>query len=268
LGIPDQGNDNHFMQRFALQTHAGFDPVVAMKFSLEHQNPLVTGAVVGGGLAKGDATVVRGDDLDCSLLVAEIGAHELGSAQRREHREGRDHREQTRLGLAIEPFERVADLIEGVRKNPGKLSFGSPGVGSLGHFSGEYFKATTKITYKHVPFQGSAPLTTALMGGHIDFLITALPAVVGKLTSGELKALASFEGGRLEKIKDDPESKEYRPGPRRNLPHYMQPVLDRTIVNKMRDEPFMSHFENNEDQSWWCVHESNIKTTAIVLETF
>jgi tripartite-type tricarboxylate transporter receptor subunit TctC len=106
------------------------------------------------------------------------------------------------------PYKTIEELIEFGRKNPGKLSFGSPGVGSLGHFSGEYFKATTRITYKHVPFQGSAPLTTALMGGHIDFLITALPAVVGKLASGELKAVATFEGGRLEKIKDVPTLKE------------------------------------------------------------
>ena len=106
------------------------------------------------------------------------------------------------------PHKSIDALIDFGRKNPGRLAFGSPGVGSLGHFSGEYFKATTKITYKHVPFQGSAPLTTALMGGHIDFLITALPAVVGKLASGELKAIASFEGGRLERIKDVPTLKE------------------------------------------------------------
>lgn len=105
-------------------------------------------------------------------------------------------------------YKTIEELIDFGRKNPGKLAFGSPGVGSLGHFSGEYFKATTKITYKHVPFQGSAPLTTALLGGHIDFLITALPAVIGKLASGELKAVASFEGGRLEKIKDVPTLKE------------------------------------------------------------
>jgi tripartite-type tricarboxylate transporter receptor subunit TctC len=106
------------------------------------------------------------------------------------------------------PYNSIDALIDFGRKNSGRLSFGSPGVGSLGHFSGEYFKATTKITYKHVPFQGSAPLTTALMGGHIDFLITALPAVVGKLASGELKAIASFEGGRLERIRDVPTLKE------------------------------------------------------------
>jgi alpha-mannosidase len=48
LGILSQGGDSHFMQRFALQTHDAFDPASAMRFSLEHQNPLVTGTVSGG----------------------------------------------------------------------------------------------------------------------------------------------------------------------------------------------------------------------------
>jgi uncharacterized protein YfaS (alpha-2-macroglobulin family) len=53
-----------------------------------------------------------------------------------------------------------------------------------------------------------------------------------------------------------------------DLPAYMQPVVARIMVNKMKDEPTMAHFENHEDDSWWCIHEDNIKTTAIVLETF
>jgi len=48
LGIPNQGNDDYFLQRFALQTHDAFDPVVAMRFAMEHQNPFVTGEVKGG----------------------------------------------------------------------------------------------------------------------------------------------------------------------------------------------------------------------------
>ncbi|NWG75024.1 MAG: glycoside hydrolase [Rubrivivax sp.] len=48
LGIPDQGGDTHFLQRFALQTHDDYNPAEAMKFALEHQNPLVTGLITGG----------------------------------------------------------------------------------------------------------------------------------------------------------------------------------------------------------------------------
>ncbi|MDQ1352733.1 MAG: alpha-2-macroglobulin [Acidobacteriota bacterium] len=53
-----------------------------------------------------------------------------------------------------------------------------------------------------------------------------------------------------------------------DLPPYMQPVLAKTLINKMKDEPTMTHFENIEDNTWWWIHESNVKTTANVLETF
>jgi tripartite-type tricarboxylate transporter receptor subunit TctC len=106
------------------------------------------------------------------------------------------------------PYKTVEDLIAFGTKNPSKLNFGSPGVGSVGHFSGELFKAETKATYKHVPFAGSAPSITALMGGHIDFLITALPAVLGKVASGDLKILASFADGRHAAMPDVPTLKE------------------------------------------------------------
>ncbi|HQZ97492.1 MAG TPA: glycosyl hydrolase-related protein, partial [Pyrinomonadaceae bacterium] len=49
LGIPDQGGDSYFLQRFALSTHGAFDQTAAMKFSLEHQNPLVAGMIEGTG---------------------------------------------------------------------------------------------------------------------------------------------------------------------------------------------------------------------------
>lgn len=51
-----------------------------------------------------------------------------------------------------------------------------------------------------------------------------------------------------------------------DLPKYMQPALARAMMNKMKDEPTMTHFENHEDRTWWCVHESNVKTTATVLD--
>jgi alpha-mannosidase len=54
-GLPGQGGDVHFMQRFALKTHDAFDPVNAMKFALEHQNPLVTGVVTGGSIYPEDS---------------------------------------------------------------------------------------------------------------------------------------------------------------------------------------------------------------------
>ena len=51
-----------------------------------------------------------------------------------------------------------------------------------------------------------------------------------------------------------------------DLPNHMQPVLAKTMLNKMKDAPTMTHFENHEGHTWWWVHESNVKTTAIVLD--
>jgi tripartite-type tricarboxylate transporter receptor subunit TctC len=102
------------------------------------------------------------------------------------------------------PFQTIEQMIQFAKENPNKLNFGSPGVGSLGHFSGELFKGATKISFKHVPFSGSAPSVTALMGGHIDFLVTALPAISGKVASGDLRILASYADKRLPEMKEVP----------------------------------------------------------------
>ena len=105
-------------------------------------------------------------------------------------------------------FKSIEEMIDYGLKNPGKLSMGSAGIGATSHFSGELFKAATKVKYKHVPFAGDAPNITALLGGHIDFLVTGLPIVSGKVASGDLRLLASFEEGRLPDIKEVPTLKE------------------------------------------------------------
>lgn len=106
------------------------------------------------------------------------------------------------------PFKTVEEMIDFGLKNPGKLSMGSAGIGATSHFSGELFKVATKVKYKHVPFAGDAPNITALMGGHIDFLVTGVPIVSGKVAAGELRLLASFEETRLPEIKEVPTLKE------------------------------------------------------------
>jgi tripartite-type tricarboxylate transporter receptor subunit TctC len=105
-------------------------------------------------------------------------------------------------------FKTIEEMIDFGLKNPGKLSMGSAGIGATSHFSGELFKVATKVNYKHVPFAGDAPNITALMGGHIDFLVTGLPIVSGKVASGDLRLLASFEETRLPEMKDVPTFKE------------------------------------------------------------
>jgi tripartite-type tricarboxylate transporter receptor subunit TctC len=105
-------------------------------------------------------------------------------------------------------FKSIDELADFGLKNPGKLNFGSAGIGTTGHFSGELIKVAAKMKFKHVPFQGDAPTITALMGGHIDFLVTGTPAVAGKVAAGELRLLATLEETRIPEFKDVPTMKE------------------------------------------------------------
>jgi tripartite-type tricarboxylate transporter receptor subunit TctC len=105
-------------------------------------------------------------------------------------------------------FQTIDELVDFAKKNPGKLSMGSAGVGATSHFSGELIKKSAKIEFKHVPFNGDGPNITALMGGHIDFLVTSAPAVQGKVAAGELKLLATLSDTRLPDYKDLPTMKE------------------------------------------------------------
>ncbi len=102
----------------------------------------------------------------------------------------------------------VEDLIDFAKKNPGKLTMGHSGTGATSHFSGELFRATTKTSFKLVPFEGEAKTNTALLGGHVDFAVMGYPISMGNLASGNLRALATFEDERIPDIKDVPTLKE------------------------------------------------------------
>ena len=80
LGIPKQGGDTRFLQRFALQTRGRYDAAAAMRFALEHQNPLIAGAVAGGGAYPADSfSALRSSN--SNVLVWALKRHEDGAAK-------------------------------------------------------------------------------------------------------------------------------------------------------------------------------------------
>ncbi len=88
------------------------------------------------------------------------------------------------------PVNDVAALIGYARANPGKLNFGSPQPGTLGHLTGELMKMSERIDIVHVPFKGAPLATTDLIAGRIHMLWVTLPAVIGHIQQGSIRALA------------------------------------------------------------------------------
>jgi len=88
------------------------------------------------------------------------------------------------------PVHSVAELIAYARANPGKLNFGSAGIGTVGHLAGELMATMAGLRLVHVPYKGTGPAITDLLGGHIPMMFTPVPTAHAQAESGLLRALA------------------------------------------------------------------------------
>jgi tripartite-type tricarboxylate transporter receptor subunit TctC len=102
------------------------------------------------------------------------------------------------------PVKTPQDLVDYARKNPGKVSFGSPGNGSSGHMVGEQFKIMHKLDLVHVPYKGAAPAVTDLVGGHIQMMFDIVPLAREQLLAGKVRALGVMSPQRLPVVPDVP----------------------------------------------------------------
>jgi tripartite-type tricarboxylate transporter receptor subunit TctC len=94
------------------------------------------------------------------------------------------------------PYKTVAELIAAARAQPGRLSYGSYGNGTSAHLAGELFKSLAKIDITHVPYKGSSPAITDLLGGQIDMMLTTIASVAQHIEGGKLRALAVTSSAR------------------------------------------------------------------------
>ena len=88
------------------------------------------------------------------------------------------------------PAKTVAELIAYAKANPGKVNFGSAGAGTASHITGEYFARAAGITLVHIPYKGTGPALTDLLGGHIPMAFAPVPASHANVAAGKLRALA------------------------------------------------------------------------------
>ncbi len=99
----------------------------------------------------------------------------------------------TPLMLVVHPSTQAAsvrELVQLLKANPGKLSYGSSGAGTIVHLSGEMLKAAAGVDVLHVPYKGSNPATQAILGGEVTFVFSTMPPALSNSKAGKLRALA------------------------------------------------------------------------------
>lgn len=102
------------------------------------------------------------------------------------------------------PAKTVAEFIEWAKKDPSKVNMASSGSGTSIHLSGELFKSMTGVPMVHVPYRGSAPALTDLLGGQVQVMFDNLPASIGHIKEGRLRAIAVTTEKRSEALPDVP----------------------------------------------------------------
>jgi tripartite-type tricarboxylate transporter receptor subunit TctC len=110
------------------------------------------------------------------------------------------------------PFTTVAGMIAYAKANPGKLSYGSQGNGTTSHLTMELLKSKTQISLTHIPYRGSAPASTDLMGGVIQVMFDNSPSTLPFVKSGKMRALGVATDKRVKGMDDIPTVAETVPG--------------------------------------------------------
>ncbi|MBS1219701.1 MAG: Uncharacterized protein H6R21_2834 [Proteobacteria bacterium] len=111
------------------------------------------------------------------------------------------------LGKGVN-VKNIPELIALAKANPGKLNYGSAGVGSSSHLAGALFASKANIDVVHVPFRQGPDSRTALISGTIQYYVYPLPAIMGAIKSGQMRALAVGGDTRAESLPDVPTTAE------------------------------------------------------------
>jgi tripartite-type tricarboxylate transporter receptor subunit TctC len=102
------------------------------------------------------------------------------------------------------PVHAVAEFIAYAKQNPGKINYGSAGIGTVGQLAGELLATMAGLKLTHVPYKGTGPALTDLLGGHIPLMFTPIPTAHGQVESGLLRALAVTSAQRSSLLPDLP----------------------------------------------------------------
>jgi len=106
------------------------------------------------------------------------------------------------------PAKSLKELVELAKAHPGKLNFGSSGIGSGGQLAGELFRTLSGINILHVPYKGSSFALTAMISGEVDMVVSSVPATIPHLNSGRLRGIAVLAPERVAALSQVPTTAE------------------------------------------------------------
>lgn len=109
---------------------------------------------------------------------------------------------------SVSPWKSVKDVVDYSKKNPGKVTFSSSGSMGITHLLGEIFTKDAGVKWNHIPYPGSAPAITAVLGGHVDMASTAIGPAQPHIKAGSLRPLAVFGDTRVKAYPEVPTLKE------------------------------------------------------------
>jgi tripartite-type tricarboxylate transporter receptor subunit TctC len=109
------------------------------------------------------------------------------------------------------PAKTIPEFIAYAKANPGKINYGSAGIGSSQHMSGELFKMMAGIDMTHVPFRGTAPALTSLLGAQVQVMFASMPATLEYVRASKLRALGVTIATRSDALPDVPSVSEFLP---------------------------------------------------------
>ena len=110
------------------------------------------------------------------------------------------------------PANTAPELIELLRRNPGKYFYGSSGAGTTPHLSGELFKLLANVDLVHVPYKGTAPAMIDLLGGQVQFVFDNIPGALAQYRPGKVKGYAVTSAARSPVVPEIPSLAEFLPG--------------------------------------------------------
>ena len=174
----------------------------------------------GGGGTIGTAEVVRATPDGHTMLLGNIGPQAIGMSLFRNLPYGRDSLlpvSGTVRGpnvLVVHPSvpaNTVPELVAHLKANPGKLSYGSPGVGQSPHLTGVWFNQATGTEAIHVPFRGAGPAAMELVAGNINYMWDNLTSGIQQIRGGRVRALAVSSADRNPELPDVPAARETMP---------------------------------------------------------